>query len=156
MAVTPEPSDQEVAIHPLPGSVRTLWRVGVGIEAVVLLVASIAAGVIVGSTVLAVALVGAALAIVAIRWLVVDLRHRHWRWGLDDRWIEQRHGVLSRKTQIVPRSRVQTLTTQTGPIDRWLGLSSLVVHTAGTSTPNLTIPHLDRTTVDALRTELGR
>lgn len=146
----------EVAIHPLPDSVRTLWRVGVGIEAFVLLAAAIVAGVLVGSVLLAAGLIGVAIVIVAVRWAVVNLRHRYWRWGLDDRWLEQRQGVFSRRTQIVPRSRVQTLTTQTGPIDRWLGLSSLVVHTAGTSTPNLTIPHLDRATVEELRTELGR
>ena len=105
-----------------------------------------------------VALAGSAAALVfgATGWVLADLHYRAWRWGLDERWLEARHGVFVRSTQIVPRTRVQTLTTRTGPLDRWLGLTTVVVHTAGTHTPNLVIPHVGPEAVARLRRELGR
>jgi len=125
------------------------------IQAAVLAIVGLTVGIAADLWVLGAVLIGLALLFLMLRWWVIDLGYRRWRWGLDHRWIERRSGVLVRKTQIVPRSRVQTLTTKTGPIDRWLGLSSIVIHTAGTHTPNLTIPHLERASADRLREELG-
>lgn len=100
---------------------------------------------------------GLAVAVVtaAAGWAIADLRYGAWRWGLDQRWLESRHGVIVQTGQIVPRSRVQTLTTRTGPLDRWLGLTTVIVHTAGTHTPNLRIPHLGADAVALLQQELG-
>ena len=148
-------SPSSIATQPLPLAVRTLWRFGVVAFGVVLLVAAVVAGLAVGSAVLLVVLLAVAFPTFAVRWWVVERNYANWRWGLDGRWIERRSGVIVRTTQVVPRSRVQTLTTRTGPLDRWLGLSSIVVHTAGTHTPNLTIPHLDSTSAEHIRAELG-
>ena len=145
-----------IATEPLPASILRLWRAVVVVEAAILLATTVVAGIVVSSSVALVASAGVVvLLLAAAHWWIVGLRYRNWRWGLDDRWIEQRSGVIVRTVQIVPRSRVQTLTTRTGPLDRWLGLSSIVVHTAGTAAPNLTIPHLDQDTADRLREELG-
>ena len=144
-----------VATEPLPLTVRTLWRISaVGTSAVVVMTAVIVA---VASGETAVLLAGAGLGAltVGIGWPMADLRYRAWRWGLDHRWVESRSGVIVRTTQIVPRSRVHTLTTSTGPLDRRLGLTTVVIHTAGTHTPNLTIPHLGEEAVARLRKELG-
>jgi membrane protein YdbS with pleckstrin-like domain len=40
--------------------------------------------------------------------------------------------VVYRKEVLVPRSRVQHLDLERGPIERHFGLATLVVHTAGT------------------------
>jgi uncharacterized protein len=152
--VNERPPDS-VATEPLPPSILRLWRAVVLIETATLLAVAIVGGIAVSSPLILVGGVVVVSLLAGTHWWIVNLRYRNWRWGLDDRWIEQRSGVIIRTVQIVPRSRVQTLTTRTGPIDRWLGLSSIVVHTAGTATPNLTIPHLDQGTADQLRVELG-
>jgi len=144
-----------VATTPLPIAIRTLWRVVASIQAAVLAVGGVVGGIVFDLWVLTGVLVGLAVLFLALRWWIIDLGYGRWRWGMDERWIERRSGVIVRTTQIVPRSRVQTLTTKTGPIDRWLGLGSIVIHTAGTHTPNLTIPHLEREAAERLRSELG-
>ena len=153
---TPDPVANPIATERLPLSILKLWRVVVGIETVVLLAVAIAVGIVASLPALLAGLVVGVLGFESLRWWMVTLRYRYWRWGLDDQWIERHSGVVVRRTQLVPRSRVQTLTTRSGPLDRWLGLSSIVVHTAGTATPNLTIPHLDQAAADHLRAELGR
>lgn len=149
------PVAASIAVEPLPTKIRTLWRVTSVAVAAVALVAAVAVGVLADSTLLSAALAVAVLVLLALRWFVIDLHYNHWRWGMDEQRIERRQGAIIRRTHIVPRSRVQTITTRTGPIDRWLGLSAIVVHTAGTHTPNLVIPHLEADTVERIRTELG-
>lgn len=143
------------ATQPLPESIRTVWRVVAAGLAVVVLGAGVVAGVLADAPVLIIVSVVVVVPLFALRWLVIDLEFARFRWGFDERMVERRSGVVVRTTQVVPRSRVQTVTTRTGPVDRWLGLSSIVIHTAGTHTPNLTIPHLEADAAERLRSELG-
>jgi membrane protein YdbS with pleckstrin-like domain len=147
---------ETIATVPLPASIRTLWRVVAVASATVVAAVGVGVGLMVDSAPLILVTSVATLGALALRWWVIDLGFARWRWGFDDRWVERRSGVIVRTTQVVPRSRVQTLTTRTGPIDRWLGLSSIVIHTAGTHAPNLTIPHLESDAAEHLRAELGR
>jgi membrane protein YdbS with pleckstrin-like domain len=125
------------------------------VQAGIVTIAAVVLGVVAESTILVVVALAVVIVFLALRWWVIDLGYARWRWGIDDRWVERRSGVIIRTTQVVPRSRVQTLTTRTGPIDRWLGLSSIVIHTAGTHTPNLVIPHLEAEAAERLTGELG-
>ena len=93
---------------------------------------------------------------IAIGWPVATVRYRSWRFELTDEWIQARWGVLTHHTATIPRNRIQTLTSENGPIDRLLGLTSVTVHTAGAGAPDLSIPHLRDTTVEWLRGELAR
>ncbi|MDW3220035.1 MAG: PH domain-containing protein [Acidimicrobiales bacterium] len=144
-----------IATEPLPPTIRTVWRIGAAAFFGVVAVGAVVGGLVTDLPMLTIGGASGAVLLFALRWWVIDRQYANWRWGVDERWVEQRSGVIVRRVQVVPRSRIQTLTTRTGPIDRWLGLSSIVVHTAGTHAPNLTIPHLDGTTADRLRTELG-
>ncbi len=146
---------EPIATNPLPSAIRTLWRVVAVVQAVVIVVAGVVVGILGDLFAATIGLVVAAAVFLALRLWVINLAFDRWRWGIDHRWIERRSGVLIRTTQVVPRTRVQTLTTKTGPIDRWLGLSSIVIHTAGTHTPNLTIPHLENEAAEQLRSELA-
>lgn len=152
MTEEPRPS---IATTPLPPSIRTFWRVMALVQTGIVTIASVVLGVVAESTILVVVALAVVIVFLALRWWVIDLGYARWRWGIDDRWVERRSGVIIRTTQVVPRSRVQTLTTRTGPIDRWLGLSSIVIHTAGTHTPNLVIPHLEAEAAERLTGELG-
>ena len=145
-----------VATEWLPPSVRTLWRLVAVAEALVLVIAAFVLGIAVDHSVVLVAALVTAVVLGGFRIWMAERRYRHWRWGIDARWVERSSGIFVRTTQVVPRNRVQTLTTRTGPIDRRLGLSSIIVHTAGTHTPNLVIPHLDAATTERIRAELGR
>lgn len=61
--------------------------------------------------------------------------YRHWkfsRWMLDDTGLHVQRGRYWRKEILVPRSRVQHLDIERGPIERHFGLATLIVHTAGT------------------------
>lgn len=97
-----------------------------------------------------------AVAILLIALPVAEVRYRAWGFELTDDWIQARWGVIGRRSATIPRNRVQTLTSENGPIDRLLGLTSVTVHTAGAGAPNLPIPHLDDPTVEWLRWELAR
>lgn len=140
---------------------RTLWRGSASVVAVVVLLVFGAADV--GLRIADLAppwppLVGpAALAAItaAVGLAVANARYRHWRYHLDEASVAATWGVLNRRSAVVPRNRVQTVTTSDGPLDRLLGLTTVTVHTAGALAPNLTIPHLDDATVDWLRQELA-
>jgi len=83
---------------------------------------------------------GWVLALLALAWLLVlglaalhgHVRHRRTRFLLDAVGLRIRRGLWWRSETLVPRSRVQHLDLERGPIERMLGLASLVVHTAGT------------------------
>jgi membrane protein YdbS with pleckstrin-like domain len=61
--------------------------------------------------------------------------YRSWRataWRLDARGLQVRRGKLFHREILVPRSRVQHLDLERGPVERRYGLATIVVHTAGT------------------------
>jgi uncharacterized protein len=64
-------------------------------------------------------------------------RWRRTRWSLDVQGLRVRHGLLWRTEVLVPRSRVQHLDIERGPLERQFGLATLVVHTAGSQTTAL-------------------
>lgn len=99
---------------------------------------------------------GALLLSGALGWLWATAKWRAWSWELTGRWVTASWGVLRRRTVTIPRNRVQTVTTDNGPIDRMLDLTSITIHTAGAGAPNLSVPHLSDTTVEWLREQLGQ
>lgn len=64
-------------------------------------------------------------------------RWRRTRWKLDAQGFHVRRGWLWRTEILVPRTRVQHLDIERGPIERHFGLATLVVHTAGSQTAAL-------------------
>ena len=86
------------------------------------------AGVAPGLALFAVAL----LAIAAAGALYGRARWRRTRWRVDARGLQVCRGLVWRTEVLVPRSRVQHLDIERGPVERRFGLATLVVHTAGT------------------------
>jgi membrane protein YdbS with pleckstrin-like domain len=60
-----------------------------------------------------------------------------------------------RSRSLIPRVRVQHVDTRTSPLQRWQGLSSLVVYTAGTRGADAEIPGLATEEAERLREELA-
>lgn len=99
-------------------------------------------------------------------WLVVTALLALWLWTwparayeyssfrLDADGLEIRRGVVWRRVINVPRTRVQHTDVSQGPIERSHGLSTLVVHTAGTDHAQVALPGLSRENAFALRDQL--
>jgi hypothetical protein len=60
-------------------------------------------------------------------------------------------GMLFRSDTTVPFGRVQHIDIARGPIDRYFGLATLVLHTAGTHNASITIPGLGEGDALAMR-----
>ena len=67
-----------------------------------------------------------------IAWRYADRRHAHTRFALDEAGLRIRRGVLWHSETLIPRSRVQHIDLNRGPLDRRFGLATLKVFTAGT------------------------
>lgn len=75
---------------------------------------------------------GVVLATIGIGMAIGRMRWRRTSWRLDERGLQVRRGLAWKSEILVPRSRVQHLDLERGPIERRHGLATLVVHTAGT------------------------
>jgi membrane protein YdbS with pleckstrin-like domain len=98
--------------------------------------------------------VAAALAFtLALAWPA--LRYRYWRWRVEPDRLLIEKGVIWRSRSLVPRVRIQHVDTRTSPLQRWLGLASLVIFTAGTRGADVEIPGLADDEAVRLRDELA-
>ena len=70
------------------------------------------------------------------------IEYRYFRYLMDGDGVEIRSGVLWRKVVRVPRSRVQHIDVDQGPLERRYGLASLAIYTAGTEFAKVALPGL--------------
>ena len=89
----------------------------------------------------------------ALLWAVVlpPLAWRVWRFWIDARLLRVERGVVVREEKVIPISRLQHVDLTRGPIERLFGLSTLVVHTAGSEGATLRLPGLAVDRAAALR-----
>src|SRR5690606_26959256 len=83
-------------------------------------------------------------------------RYRYTRWLLDADGFALRRGRMWHSETRVPASRVQHLDIRRGPVERRFGLSTLLVHTAGTRQHAVAVPGLDADDAERLRDHLAR
>jgi membrane protein YdbS with pleckstrin-like domain len=81
-------------------------------------------------------------------------RYRIWRFEIQDDALYLKRGVFTRVTTSVPFVRVQHVDTQRGPVERLVGLASVVVYTAGTRGADVTIPGLRAERADEIQNQL--
>ncbi|USZ68578.1 PH domain-containing protein [Halorussus salilacus] len=133
--------------------VRLVWVVGRLVSATLLGVVVVVAGrlvfefpdwvgIAVGAVVFALGVVHAVF------------RYRIWRFEVRDDDLYLERGVLTRVNTVVPFVRVQHVDTQRGPVERAVGLSSVVVYTAGSRGADVSIPGLTPERADALQEQL--
>ncbi len=84
------------------------------------------------------------------------LQYRHWGFQVRESDVFLRHGVLWQTTSVVPHGRIQHVDTQQGPIERSIGLASVVMFTAGTVGASLSIPGLVQEDAESLRERLAQ
>ena len=125
-------------LHP---SIRFLWglrtTVGVALLTAILtgLIGAAGAPVLFGGLVLVV--------LFALGTGLVVLRYRRWVYQVraDSLYLER--GVFVHRRTHAPYVRIQHVDTSRGPLERWLGLSTLVVYTAGSRGADISIPGLE-------------
>lgn len=83
-------------------------------------------------------------------------RHRRTHWRLDEHALAVRLSHLWYSDTRVPRARVQHLDLRRGPLERTVGLATLVVHTAGSRMDAVSLSGLDLADAEALRELLAR
>jgi uncharacterized protein len=142
--------------QPLPPSARTLFILGGLAWAIPLaLVPGVLATVFDVPSPWRYALCGAVLGASFGAWLGrKHWRHTHWR--LDDDGFTLRRGRMWRSETRVPQSRVQHLDLKRGPLERRYGLSTLVIHTAGSRHSAVTVTGLGEADAGRLRDRLAR
>jgi membrane protein YdbS with pleckstrin-like domain len=80
-------------------------------------------------------------------------RYRVHRWEISDTAVYTRTGWFTQERRIAPITRIQTVDTERGPIDRLLGLATVTVTTAS-SAGAVRIAALDTEIADATVTRL--
>ncbi|WP_135830365.1 PH domain-containing protein [Halorussus halobius] len=135
--------------------VRLVWAVGAVVTATALgaVAAAVDRFVFAVGVPLVVAVAGLALVAGVVH---ATLRYRIWRFAVreDDLYLER--GVVTRVNTVVPFVRVQHVDTQRGPVERTLGLASVVVYTAGSRGADVTVPGLTPERADELQERLRR
>lgn len=125
----------------LHGRVRLLWTGRAVVAATVLAAVALAVSRFLVPFDPLLVVVGWVL-LVALGAVHAVLRHRRWGYDLEDDALALQRGVLTHVDTAVPYVRVQHTDTQRGPVERALGLASVVVYTAGTRGADIRIPGL--------------
>jgi len=151
-----ERTESASAARPLDRRILVVWTVQTAV--LVLVLAAIALAVDVGLRLagthppgppgLAAALVALAGGVAA--WRLPSLEYRNWRYEVAEDALELRHGILRRVHSAIPYFRVQHIDVTQGPVERMVGLSRLVVHTASAGT-DATIPGIAAGDAEGLR-----
>ena len=150
------------SLNPLHPRITIVWRVS-GLSGATALAVTIGAlemlvlaprGIFIGATGVLTGTIAALALTLALVW--PTFRYRAWRWQVDrDRVLIQK-GVIWRSRSLIPRVRIQHVDTRNSPLQRWLGLSSLVIYTAGTRGADAEIPGLAADQAEQLREELAQ
>ncbi|WP_188545754.1 PH domain-containing protein [Rhodococcoides trifolii] len=143
---------------------RTLWAINAALMWAVVAITEIVWAVVLSVNSddpawwpnLSVAAVTIILAVVHIT-VVPSWRYRVHRWEISETAVYSRTGWFDQEWRVAPISRVQTVDTERGPIDRALGLSTVTITTAS-SAGAVKISALDKVVADetvALLTEIA-
>ena len=93
-----------------------------------------------------------AIARIAIAWRQYGI----WRFELRDDNLYIRRGVFTRTKTVVPFVRVQHVDSRRSPLERTVGLATVVVYTAGSRSSDVAIPGLTPARAEALQESLRR
>jgi membrane protein YdbS with pleckstrin-like domain len=135
VAPTAPPVDDDTGWRPLPRAARNVQVMTGALVGALLPLPPWLAGVLPLDFGLAAKLAILVAAMLALSATLGWIAHRRWlatAWRLDARGLQVRRGRLFHREILVPRSRVQHLDIERGPVERHHGLATIVVHTAGT------------------------
>jgi len=136
----PLPTVADGEFHHVDPNAIQAWRIGLAIRLLVLIVVAFVAVAVLfvrpGIIALSPLTFGGWAVITLIlgiySWLWPVLSYRHLYYCLKEDSVIIRKGVLWKMETIVPKSRIQHTDISQGPLERACGISSLIIHTAGT------------------------
>lgn len=136
----------------ISAQIQLYW--GLQIAAISLVVGIFAAGALSATSLGARAapVVAGGLLVVGTVWVV--LRYQAWVYQLRADALYMERGVATHVRSLVPYVRIQHVDTSRGPLERTLGLSTLVVYTAGSRGADVSIPGLTPEEADELQQRL--
>ncbi|ELZ17606.1 PH domain-containing protein [Natrinema limicola] len=99
---------------------------------------------------------GLAVVLAIVRIAIAWRRYGVWRFELRDDDLYIRRGVFTRTKTVVPFVRVQHVDSRRSPLERTVGLATVVVYTAGSRSSDVAIPGLTPARAEALQESLRR
>jgi membrane protein YdbS with pleckstrin-like domain len=158
-SLPPASSPLDDAPRMLQPRVKTLWRLGFLLQAILPSVLAGVAGWIVWHD----EKIWPAIVLASAPWLIAAVlamrlparRYAAWQYRLTDDALRLDRGVMVRIESVVPYTRIQHVDTEQGPVERALGLTRVIVHTASGSGSTLTIPGLSPDDATQLREQLA-
>lgn len=141
---------------PVSARLVTAWRLVLVLSYVVVL-AAVVALFLLRQVPRPVAWAGAGLALVVFVWLWWLLGRRVRSYGYAERGDDLlvTSGIMFRRLVIVPYGRMQLVDVKAGPVDRWLSLTKVQLHTAAATT-DAAIPGLEPQVAADLRDRLAQ
>lgn len=131
-------------------------RVALGLSYLLVVVAIVALFVVPGvPRWAAVVAVVAALVVFVWLWWLIGRRVRSFGYAERGDDLLVTSGIMFRRLVIVPYGRMQLVDVKAGPIDRWLGVTTVQLHTASATT-DASIPGLEPEAAAELRDRLAR
>jgi uncharacterized protein len=137
----------------LDPKIRYVWMAGALVPVGILAIATL--GLLIGDVPVAPYITGGIALFAGVAALTMPvLRWRSWTYTLTPTELIVRFGVLVKVERWLPRTRIQHVDIIAGPIERTLGLSQIVIYTAGTREADVTVPGLPTDDATGLRAEL--
>ncbi|MDV2687120.1 PH domain-containing protein, partial [Alkalihalophilus lindianensis] len=66
-------------------------------------------------------------------WIRPFLLYKSWRFDINEDFLQLKSGVLNEEHQLVPMTKIQSVSTNQGPLLRKYGLCSVSIETMGSS-----------------------
>lgn len=92
------------------------------------------------------------LVLLGVEAATAHVRWKRFTWQAQPEALELRHGIITRRASYVPYHRIQQIDLRQRPIQRALGLSTLILRTAAATT-DAELPGVATADADALRQE---
>ncbi len=156
MATSAEPLHLDGSTHALDPKIRTVWAIAGTIPGAIIGIAWLVIAIVSGDD--------AALLVFPVLFTLVwagaavtmaHLRFDRWSWAAWHDAVDLRHGVIVAHQSVVPYHRIQQIDIHRGPVERSLGLATLILRTAAATT-DARLPGIPTGSADALRHELLR
>jgi uncharacterized protein len=143
--------------HGLDPRLRTAWTLAAAATALAAGIVSAAIALLAdGPEWLALLLVGAGVVLAVVAAVAARLEWASYRYRVTDDAVEITRGVLVQTLSVLPHRRIQQIDVRRGPIERRLGLATLVLRSAAATT-DATLPGLaDADAVDLRAALLAR
>jgi uncharacterized protein len=95
------------------------------------------------------------ITILSIPWSIIRpmLLYKNWRYGVDEEFLKLKFGAITEKHQLVPMTKIQSVSASQGPLMRRYGLYSISIETMGSSH---SIPALPEEVAMQLRDTIAR